>query len=133
MNSWGTYIYQFVNNNSTLLYFLWMKKLPNHTKVSKYYEHDSLENFLLLFMSLLTLLIVKKVIFWLDFISFFWKSNLDQTLKAFNTEFRPNIRQTCTKHFIQTLTFMWNSASQEKFNSWFSRILLLLAKFSFGE
>ena len=34
--------------------------MHNHQKVSKYYEHDCLQNFLLYFMPLLTALIIKK-------------------------------------------------------------------------
>ena len=41
--------------------------LFNHQKVSKHYEHDCLQNFLSLFMPLLTALIVKTVIFCLEF------------------------------------------------------------------
>ena len=41
-------------------FHLWCKEnLLNHQKVSKYYEHDCPQNFLLLFMSLLTALIVE--------------------------------------------------------------------------
>ena len=36
------------------------ENLLNYQKVSKYYEHGCLQNFILLFMSLLTTLIVKN-------------------------------------------------------------------------
>ena len=38
----------------------WKENFLKHQKVWKYYEHDSLQNFVLLFMSLLTALIVEK-------------------------------------------------------------------------
>ena len=54
-------MHQFITNNRASCH-LWLKEnLLNHQKVSKYYEHDCLlENFILLFMSLLTVLIVKS-------------------------------------------------------------------------
>ena len=38
----------------------WKENLLNHKKVSKYYEYDCLQNFILLFMSSLTSFIVKN-------------------------------------------------------------------------
>ena len=47
------------NTNSHASFHLWWKEnLLNHQKVSKNYEYNCLQNFLLLFMSLLTALIV---------------------------------------------------------------------------
>ena len=37
-----------------------LETLLNHQKFSKFYEHDCLQNLILLFMSLLTALIVKN-------------------------------------------------------------------------
>ena len=55
-----THMYQFMTNNHTSFH-LWCKEnLLNHQKVSKNYENDCLQIFLLLFMSLLTALIVKS-------------------------------------------------------------------------
>ena len=55
-----TCIFQFITNNHTSFH-LWSKQnLLNHQIVSKYYENDCLESFLLLSVSLLTALIVKK-------------------------------------------------------------------------
>ena len=47
----------------------------NHQSASKYYEHDYLQNFPSLFMSLLTALIVKIVIFYLEFTISFEKTS----------------------------------------------------------
>ena len=47
--------------------------------VSKYYEHDSLQNFILLFMSLLTALIVKTSHMLAGIYYIFLKNVLDQT------------------------------------------------------
>ena len=49
----------FITNNHASFH-LWLKEsLVKHQKVSKYYENDYLQNFLLLFISLLTAPIVK--------------------------------------------------------------------------
>ena len=40
--------------------YVWKKNLAKHWKVSKYYETDCLQNFLLLFMFLLTTNFVKN-------------------------------------------------------------------------
>ena len=54
---------------------LWLKEnLVKHQNVSKYYENDFLQNFLLLFMSLLIAKVVKKCHFGLEFILSFKKS-----------------------------------------------------------
>ena len=50
----------YVTNNRASLHLWFKKNLAKHQKASKYHENDRLENFLLLFKSLLTSLIVKK-------------------------------------------------------------------------
>ena len=57
----------FVTNNWALFHLWWKEDLVKHQKVSKYYENDCLQNFLLLFMSLLTASIVKTVKFRMEF------------------------------------------------------------------
>ena len=50
----------FMTNNDTLFH-LWLKEnLVKHQVVSKYYEKDCLQNFLLLFMSILAAPIVEN-------------------------------------------------------------------------
>ena len=70
-------IYQFITNNHASLHLWGMENFLNHQKVPKYYEHNCLQTFILLFMSLLTALIVKTVIFWLKFTLPFLKNVLD--------------------------------------------------------
>ena len=53
-------MYEFITSNYSSFHLWWKKNLLNYQKVSKYYEHDCLQNFILLFMSLLTALIVKN-------------------------------------------------------------------------
>ena len=55
----------------------------------KKYEHNFMQNAVLLFMSLLTTLIVKNSTFLLEFTISFKKNILDQTWKAFNTKSGP--------------------------------------------
>ena len=55
-----TRIYEFITNNHASFHLVWKENFLNHQKVSKYYEHDCLQNFILLSMSLLTALIVKN-------------------------------------------------------------------------
>ena len=54
------HMYEFITSNYSSFHLWWKKNLLNYQKVSKYYEHDCLQNFILLFMSLLTVLIVKN-------------------------------------------------------------------------
>ena len=49
----------FVSNNRPLIYLLVKGNLVKHQKVSKYYEIDCLQNFILFFMLLLTTKFVK--------------------------------------------------------------------------
>ena len=50
----------FMTNNHASFQLRWKENLLTYQNVSKYYEHGCLQNFLSLFMSLLTALIVKK-------------------------------------------------------------------------
>ena len=53
-------MYQFITNNHASFYLRWKENFFNHQKVSKYYELDRLQIFILFFMFLLTALIVKN-------------------------------------------------------------------------
>ena len=75
-NRKAIHIYQFIANNNASFHWWWKENLLSHQKVSKYYKCDCLQNFPLLFMSLLATLIVKKVIFWLEFTLYFFWPNL---------------------------------------------------------
>ena len=50
----------FINNNHASLHFCWKENLVKQQKKMKYYENDLLQNFPLLFTSLLTAPIVKN-------------------------------------------------------------------------
>ena len=81
-----THIYQFITNNQTSFHLCWKKNLVNHQRVSKYYEHNCLQNFLLLLCLYQQFLYLKTVIFYPEFPLSFWKNVLYQTRKAFNTK-----------------------------------------------
>ena len=121
-------------------HFLWKENYVNHQKFSKFYNHDSLQNFLSLFMSLLTAPIVKNSHILAGVYFIFLKNILDQSSKSFNikswpqglrvtkTVKKPSLkepggscfqRQLYTKYLRQTQVFMWNSALREKFNIYF--------------
>ena len=56
----GTRIYQFITNNLASFHLWRKKKLVKHQKFLKYYDHCCLQNFILNFMSSLTVPIVKN-------------------------------------------------------------------------
>ena len=56
----GFCIYQFVTINHASFHLWSEENMLNHQEFSKYYVHDNLQNFILLFMSLFTDLIVKN-------------------------------------------------------------------------
>ena len=69
----------FTTNNHGSLH-LWCKEnLVKYQKVSKYYDHDSLENFILVFMFLLTALFVKNSMILAGIYFIFLETVLDQT------------------------------------------------------
>ena len=63
--------------------------LVKHQKVSKNYENDCVQNFLLLFMSLLTPPIVKNSHIQTEIYFIFLQNVLKQTRKLFNNKFGP--------------------------------------------
>ena len=73
----------------SFFYLWWKDNLVKRQKVSKYYEIDCHENFLLLFMFLLTVPIAKNCHIWVEMHFIFLKSMLKQTWKSFNTNFWP--------------------------------------------
>ena len=77
----------FISNNRASFHLWWKENLVKHQKVSKYYENDCLQNFLLLFMSLLTAKFVKNshILARIYFISL--KNALKQTCNFFDTKF----------------------------------------------
>ena len=85
----ATHIYQFITNNHASFHLCWKDNLLSHQKLSKYYEHDCLKNFLLLLMSLLIALIVKNshILGWNLF--YLSKKRSRPNWKAFNTKFGP--------------------------------------------
>ena len=77
-----------ISNNCPSLHLWWTENLGKLQQVSKYYEKDCLQIFLLLFMSLLPTKFVKNSHIWgkIYFISL--KNVLKQTRNSFNTKFQ---------------------------------------------
>ena len=70
-------------------HLLWKENYVKHQKFSKFYNHDSLQNFLSLFMSLLTAPIVKNSHILAGVYFIFLKNILDQSSKSFNIKSWP--------------------------------------------
>ena len=88
-NSWGNWhVTCLISNNCPSFHLLWEENLVKHQKDSKYYEHGSLQNFLLLFMFLLTTYFVKNNHIKARIYFIFLKNALNQTGNDFNTKFR---------------------------------------------
>ena len=108
----ATRVYQLITNDYASFHLWWKENLRNHQKVSNYYEHDCLQNFLLLFMSLLTALIVRNS-HTLDGIYFiFLKNALDQISKAFYSKFGPQWKDRESSYQVrQILAFLCKSVA----------------------
>ena len=78
----------FLSNNGPSFHLWWKENLVKHREVSKYYETDCLQNFILLFMLLLTTKFVKTIIFRIEFCLSCEKNVLKQTWHSFNTKFQ---------------------------------------------
>ena len=80
----------YIINNYSLLHLWWKESLLNYQKVSKYYEHDCLQNVVLLFMSPLKALIVKNshILIWIYFI--FLQITPRPNMRDFNIKFGLN-------------------------------------------
>ena len=63
-----TRIYQIIASNHALLNLWREENLLKPQKLSKYYDHGCLQKIILHFMYLLTVSMLKTVIFWLEFI-----------------------------------------------------------------
>ena len=75
-------------SNNRASFHLWLKEnLVKHQEVSKCYENNCQQNFLLLFMTLLTVPIVKNCDIQARIYVILLSNILKQTRKFFNTEF----------------------------------------------
>ena len=77
-----------ISNNRPSLHLWWKENLGKLQQVSKYYENDCLQIFLLLLMSLLKMKFVKNSHIWGKIYFFFIKNVLKQTRNSFNTKFQ---------------------------------------------
>ena len=78
----------FLSNNPPSFPLWWKQNLVKHQQVSKYYEKDCLQIFLLLFMSLLPTKFVKNSHILGKILFIFLKSVLKQTRNSFNTKYQ---------------------------------------------
>ena len=75
--------------NCPSFHLWWKKHLVKHQKVSKYFETDFLQSFLLLFMFLLTAKFVKNSHILARIFFIFLKNAPKRTWNSFNTKFQP--------------------------------------------
>ena len=79
----------FITNNRPS-FNSWLKEtVVKRQEVSKYYENDCLQNFLLRFMSLLKANFVKNIHIWARIYFLLAKNLLQQNWNSFNTKFQP--------------------------------------------
>ena len=78
----------FISNNRPSFHLRCIETLVKYQRVSKYYEHDFLQNCLLFFMFLLTTYFVNSNHIKAKIFSIFLKNALNQTGNNFNTKFR---------------------------------------------
>ena len=93
----------FISNNCASFHFWWEENLVKHQKVSKHYENDCLQSFLLLFMSLLTAPIVKNSHIYTRVYFIFLKTVLKQTWTFFNTKFQPQWKDLKSSYQVRII------------------------------
>ena len=77
-----------VSNNRQSFHLWWKENLGKLQQVSKYYERDCLQIFLLLLMSLRKIKFVKNSHIWSRIYLIFLKNVLKETRNSFNTKFQ---------------------------------------------
>ena len=80
----------FISNNRAPFHLWWKENLVKQKKVSKYYENDCLQIFLLLFMSLLTAKFVKKARIYFILL----KKRLKINLKFFKYQISTSVKRS---------------------------------------
>ena len=84
---------QFITNNHASFHLCWTENLLNHEKVSKYYEYDCLQNFILLFIPLLTTLIVKNSLILAGIFFVFLQKRVRLSLKGFQYQIWTSVKR----------------------------------------
>ena len=77
----------FISNNRPSLPLWWKENLVKHQQVSKYYENDSPQNFLLVFKFSIPTKFVRNSHIWAKIYFMFLENVLKQTWNSFNTKF----------------------------------------------
>ena len=89
--------------NQASFHLWWKENLLNHQKVSKYYEHDCLQSFFPLFMSLSTASVVKNSHILAGIYFIFLKNVLDQAWKVFNAKFGPQQKDRGSSYQVRQI------------------------------
>ena len=103
----ATRIYQFITKNLVFFHLRLKQSLREHQKFSKYYDHGCLENFLLHFMSLLTVSTVKNshILAVTQFI--FLKEGPRPNSKTCNTRFGPQRKDRKSSYHVRQLSALF--------------------------
>ena len=92
----ATRICKIITNNNASFHLCWKENLLKHQKVSSHYEHDCLQKFLSLVLSLLTTLIVQNIHELIGIYFIFLKKRSRLNLKTFNKKFNFYFRESFT-------------------------------------
>ena len=105
----------FIDNDHTSFHFWWKKNLLKNKNISKYYENDCLQNFLLLFRSSLIALIVKNSHILTRIYFIILKIILQQTWKSFKTKFWPNWKDRKSSYQVRQILVFFSRLSYSNF------------------
>ena len=92
-----------ITNNRPSFQLWWKENLGNLQQVSKYYEKDCLQIFLLLFMSLLPTKFVKNSHMWGKIYFIFLKNVLKQNRNSVNTKFQDQCKDCSTSYQLKQI------------------------------
>ena len=84
----------FITNNHASFQLWWKENLLIYQNVSKYYEHGCLQNFLLLFIPLLTALIVKNSNILADIYFIFRQKHRRLNLEGFHSQIWTSVKRS---------------------------------------
>ena len=98
-----------ISNNRPWFHLWWKENLGKLQQVSKYYEKDCLQIFLLLFMSLLPTKFVKNSHIWGKIYFIFLKNVLKQTRNSFNIKFQAQWKACSSSYQLKQILALFSN------------------------
>ena len=92
-----------ISNNRPSFHLWWKENLGKLQQVSKYYERDCLQIFLLLLMSLFEIKFVKNSHIWSRIYLIFLKNVLKETRNSFNTKFQAQWKACSSSYEVKRI------------------------------